>query len=206
MINFSVLLTTSIFVTTLIGQSSTAFAPNSNQPVNFISQINNKVNNTTPNSSADNCVESLNKEGKKTRNRHRNSQKRRGQNSETRRNRDGARRNPPKRGDEPELRIVSPKMEITSNKPTIKWCAVEGATSYDVYVEQTSGAKLWDKIHSKEDPQPKNTNLLDLPYPSDEFPLKTGVRYVVRIQARNNKKTIGFANEKFKLISKSQNN
>lgn len=202
MANFSIFLITTLLVTILIGQPSTAIIPNSNQSATIISQNSNQVNSNSSNSSADSCVESLEKEEKKTQRRRRNSESE----SETEKDKYGAtHRKDTTRGGKLKPTIISPGRKAKSNKPTISWCAVEGATSYNISIKKSRSKKeLWNIKYPKEDQhQFKYPNLLHLPYPSDKPRLETKVFYVVTIKAHEKKKQIGSRSKRvFRFISK----
>lgn len=196
MVNFSIFLITTLLVTILIGQPSTAIISNSSQSAIIISQNSNQVNSNSSNSSTSVCLSE--KEKKKTQNRNNSYEIKRGPELEN--------YSYPRRGEENTFKIVSPKTEETNNKPTISWCAVEGATSYEIYIGTKADTKVWKKWHEKKDPQSKYPNLLHLPYPNDEPHLKSGVSYKVTIQPKKNEEESGSGTDEIFTFNKSQNN
>lgn len=194
MVNFSIFLITTLLVTILIGQPSTAIISNSSQSAIIISQNSNQVNSNSSNSSTSVCLSE--KEKKKTQNRNNSYEIKRGPELEN--------YSYPTRGGKNTFKIVSPKTEETNNKPTISWCAVEGATSYSIFIRKTDGTESWDAHHYKKDPQSQYPNLLHLQYPNDEPHLESG-RYEVTIQPLKNKEKSGSEADRKFTFSKSQN-
>ncbi len=83
-------------------------------------------------------------------------------------------------GNNPQLPyVISPRLTyLLTDKPTLKWNEVEGATSYTVRIEREIGEireLLWQKT----------VTLTEIDYPENEQPLKWGRRYLVTVEASN---------------------
>jgi hypothetical protein len=75
--------------------------------------------------------------------------------------------------------VISPRMTyLLTDKPTLKWNEVEGATSYTVRIDVEIGENrklLWQKMVTS----------TEIDYPEDERPLKWGRKYLVTVEASN---------------------
>lgn len=71
--------------------------------------------------------------------------------------------------------VISPrKTRLLSGQPALRWNAVTGVTTYTVTIRGDDGSEWVTR-----------TTRTRMDYPVDDFPLQTGVNYVLRVQADN---------------------